>query len=99
MNLFITCLSELLRKGGNLNQEDLNRIAFEIKESSVNVKGLGVDIKIFDHIDIIKQSFNRWKNANLQKFQQLQDIEHKDVEMLLDKIHCLQKNNRYFHFL
>lgn len=94
MNLFIICLSELLKKGGNLSQEDLNKIAFQVKESNVNNKGLGEDIKIFEYIDVIKQSFNRWKNANLQKFQQLQDIEHKDVEMLLDKIHMLQKNKR-----
>jgi hypothetical protein len=85
-------LSELLKKGGNINQDDLNRIAYEVMNFSVNEQGTGQDIKIFEHIDVIKQSFNRWKNANLNKFQQLQDIEHKDIEMVLDKIHNLQKH-------
>ena len=86
------CLSELLRKGGNLEQQELNQIALEVRNSNVNEQGIGDDIKIFDHIDVIKQSFNRWKNANLQKFKQLEEVENKDVEMILEKINRLQKN-------
>lgn len=85
-------MSELLRKGGNLDNDDLNRIASQVMNTTVNEQGLGTDIKILEHIEIIKSSFLRWKNANHNKFQQLQDIEHKDVEMLLDKIHIVQKN-------
>jgi hypothetical protein len=86
------CLSELLKKGGNVNQDDLNKIAYDVMNYSVNEQGTGQDIKIFEHIDVIKQSFLRWKHANLNKFQQLQDIEHKDIEMILDKMHILQRH-------
>ncbi|CAI2377897.1 unnamed protein product [Moneuplotes crassus] len=94
VNLFIMSMSELMDKGGNLTQEDLNAIALKVKESNVNEHGSGDDIKIFDHIDIMKQGFNKWKNANIKKIQEIQDIENKDVEMLLDKIHRLQLTTR-----
>ena len=80
-------LSELLKKGGAFTNDDLQKIANVIDDESYNG-----EIKIIEHIEVIKTAFNRWKTANLNKFQQLQDIEHKDVEMLLDKIHMVQKN-------
>lgn len=83
--------TELLKRGGNLDREELNRIAHQVMSNTVNEQGEGQDIQILEYIEIVKSAFLRWKNANLQKFQQLQDIEHKDVEMLLDKIHILQR--------
>lgn len=82
----------MLSKGGNISLEELNKLANQIVSETIDESGTGKDIKVLDHIESIKTSFLRWKNANLQKFQQLQDIEHKDVEMLLDKIHMLQRN-------
>ena len=89
------CLSELLKKGGNLEQQELNKIAYEVMNSAFDESGSGEDIKIFDHIDVLKQSFNRWKMANLQKFKQLEEVENKDVQMLMEKIHKLEKHTRY----
>lgn len=82
----------MLKRGGNISNEELNNIGMKIMNDCVNELGGGIDIKVLEHIDTIKNAFLRWKNANLQKFQQLQDIEHKDVEMLLDKIHIVQRN-------
>ena len=84
-------LTEMLKRGGNVDREELNRIAYQVMANTVNEQGEGQDIQILEHIEVVKSAFLRWKNANLQKFQQLQDIEHKDVEMLLDKIHILQR--------
>ena len=87
-------LSEVLKRGGNLESEELNQIAQEIVRNSVNENGIGSDIKILECIDSIKESFLKWKNANLQKFQQLHSQQAKDVGMLLDKVHHLQRNIR-----
>ena len=87
-------VSELINKGGNLTQDDLNDIALKVKDSNINEWGSGEDIKIFEHIDIMKQGFNTWKNANIKKFQEIQGVESKDVEMLLEKIHRLQLATR-----
>lgn len=88
-------LSEMLKRGGNLESEELNKLAQEIVTNSVNEHGVGTDIKILEYIDVIKEAFCKWKNANLQKFQQLHTQQAKDVGMILDKIHTLQKNIRY----
>ncbi len=72
----------------------MNNIAIKVKDTNVNEMGAGEDIHIFEHIDIMKQGFNKWKNANIRKFQELQNVENRDVEMLLDKIHKLQLATR-----
>mmetsp|Transcript_17966 Transcript_17966/g.15882 ORF Transcript_17966/g.15882 Transcript_17966/m.15882 type:complete len:314 (+) Transcript_17966:83-1024(+) len=92
LNLFIMALAEMLKKGGNFSQEDLNRIALEVMNSKGDEDEAVEQNKIFEYIDTIKQSFNRWKNANLQKFQNLQEVEHKDVEMIMDQINSLQRH-------
>lgn len=84
----------MLKRGGNLESEELNQIAQEIISNSVNEHGVGTDIKILEYIDIIKEAFLKWKNANLQKFQQLHAQQANDVGMILEKIHTLQKNIR-----
>lgn len=83
-------LGELLKSGGSLSPEDLTEIANKIYSGEEGSEGVGV----LDSIQVIKQAFLRWKNANLAKFKQLEEVEHKDVEMLLEKIQQVQTRMR-----
>ncbi|CAI2375180.1 unnamed protein product [Moneuplotes crassus] len=94
INLFIMSTAELVKKGGNLTQDDLDSIAMKVKDTTLNECGIGEDIKIFDHIDDLKQGFNKCKNANIKRFQEIQDSQSKEVEMLLEKIQKLQVTQR-----
>lgn len=91
MNIFILGLSEMLKRGGNLELEELNLIAQDVLKSTVNEKGVGGDIKVIEYIEVIKAAFNRWKNANLQKFDEIKQMQAKDLEMVLEKLHVLHK--------
>ena len=95
MNIFILGLSEMLKRGGNMELDELNNIAQEVLKNNLNEKENGYDINITEHLEVIKASFNRWKNANLQKFNELKQVQAKDIEKVLEKIHQLHKNVAY----
>lgn len=84
----------MLRKGGNLESGELTKITKDIMQHALNENGQGEDIEVTKHMEIIKNAFMRWKNANLEKFQQLHKAEMQDVEMLLNKIHVLENKLR-----